>query len=139
MTFQNDTPPTSSLPSAPRFSLPQSKEMAQARYLPRDPGQVPSLQALALPVKWANPPASELLENQMTSCSGWPTASLLQQTFHEDILVPGVPGKGMIQIRPPGWGGVRVGGGSHGGKERECSQKRKQALSSCLLCFYLVI
>lgn len=75
MTFQNDTPPpASSLPSAPRFSLPQSKEMAQARYLPRDPGQVPSLQALALPVKWANPPASELLENQMTSCSGWPTA-----------------------------------------------------------------
>lgn len=76
MTFQNDTPPppTSSLPSVPRFSPQQSKEMAHARYLPHDPGQVPSLQALALPVKWANPPASGLLENQMTSCSGWPTA-----------------------------------------------------------------
>lgn len=67
-------PPTSSLPSVPRFSPQQSKEMAHARYLPHDPGQVPSLQALALPVKWANPPASGLLENQMTSCSGWPTA-----------------------------------------------------------------
>lgn len=147
MTFQNDTPPpppTSSLPSVPRFSPQQSKEMAHARYLPHDPGQVPSLQALALPVKWANPPASGLLENQMTSCSGWPTA----EHFITSANIPrGHLGAGGARERndsdtpppPRCGGGVRVGGGSHGGKERECSQKTKQALSSCLLCFYLVI
>lgn len=69
------------------------------------------------------------------------SAPELQQTFHEDFSVPGVPGreKDDSEVPPLQGGGVRVGGGSDGGKGRECSQKTKLALSYWLLCSYLVI
>lgn len=134
------TPPPSSLPSVPRFSPQQSKEMAHARYLPRDPGQVPSLQPLAHPVKWANPPASGLLENQMTSCSGCPTA----ERFITSANIPqGRLGTGGARERndsdtPHPWWGEESGLGEDPMVGRKENAVRKQS-KLCLLASFVFI
>lgn len=77
----------------------------------------------------------------MTSWEGWPTAErfITSANIPRGLLGAGGARERMIQSPPPQGEELGLGGGSVGGKGRECSQKTKQALSYCFLCFYLVI